>query len=183
TVQDYAVDPESSNPIATVIRSGRSVITTVDDDLLEQVARDERHLAAIRALRLDRVLVVPLQLRDRVLGALLLGSRAGARWVTPWALPIAQVLGQRAAKAVENAILHQEVGRLAVVERDRAAELGSVLAAIGEGIVIFDADGTVRSMNDAATRMLGGDLRDEATLRERLTETASAHQLAGASYG
>ena len=182
-LQAYPVDPESSNPIATVIRSGRSIITTLDDGVLRRVGRDDRHLTAIRALGLQRILVVPLQLRDRALGALLMGTRSSTGGFTEADLPVAEVLGQRAAKAVENALLHQEVGRLAVVERDRAAELGSVLSAIGEGIVIFDPDGTVRSMNAAATRMLGGDVADEATLRARLSEPDAAPRLAGTSYG
>ena len=101
-----------------------------------------------------------------------MGTRSSTGGFTEADLPVAEVLGQRAAKAVENALLHQEVGRLAVVERDRAAELGSVLSAIGEGIVIFDPDGTVRSMNAAATRMLGGDVADEADI-------ASAPERAG----
>jgi signal transduction histidine kinase len=181
--QDYPVDLGSPNPIATVIRTGRSVIATVDDALLVRVAQSERHLAAIRALGLARILVVPLQLRDRAIGALLLGSRDASVGFTEADLPVAEVIGQRAAKAVENALLHQEVRRLAVVERERAAELGSVLSAIGEGIVIFAHDGSVRSMNDAATRMLRGDVRDEAMLRDRLVDPASAPRLAGTTYG
>jgi signal transduction histidine kinase len=182
-VQEYPVDTDSANPIATVIGSGRSIMTTLDDELVQRVARDTRHLEAIRALQLERVVVVPLQQRGRVLGAMLMGMRAGGGGFTAADLPLAEVLGQRAGKAVENAILHQEVRRLAVIERDRAAELGSVLAAIGEGIVIFAADGSVQSMNGAATRMLGGDVRDEATLRARLTDEDAAPRLAGASYG
>jgi signal transduction histidine kinase len=182
-LQAYPVDPESSNPIATVIRTGRSVITTLDEGVIRRVGRDDRHLAAIRAMRLERILVVPLQLRDRVIGALLMGTRSSTRGFTEADLPVAEVLGQRAAKAVENALLHQEVGRLAVIERDRAAELSSVLSAIGEGIVIFDPEGKVRSMNAAATRMLGGDVPDEAALRARLSEPAAAPRLAGATYG
>jgi signal transduction histidine kinase len=112
-----------------------------------------------------------------------MGTRSTTGGFTEAALPVAEVLGQRTAKAVENALLHQEVARLAVIERDRAAELGSVLSAIGEGIVIFDADGAVRSMNAAAMLMLGGDAPDEAALRARLSEPDAAPRLAGATYG
>ena len=181
-VQEYPVDPESDNPIAVVIRAGRSVVRDVDDALLRDVARDERHLTAVRALGLARIIVVPLQLRERAIGALLLGAREGSAGFTDADLPVAEVLGQRAGKAVENALLHQEVRRLAIVERDRATELGSVLSAIGEGILIFDGEGNSRSMNQSATRMLGGDLRDEAMLRERLMDGIPASSLSGRTF-
>ena len=184
-VQDHPVDLDSPNPIATVIRTGRSATASISDELLVRVGQTERHLAAIRALGLDRVMIVPLQLRDRAIGALLLGTRDASGGFTEADLPVAEVIGQRAAKAVENALLHQEVRRLAVVERERAAELGSVLGAIGEGIVIFAADGGVRSMNDAASRMLGGHVRDEAMFRALLGDPADAvdpPSLVGTTY-
>jgi PAS domain-containing protein len=54
---------------------------------------------------------------------------------------------------------------LAEHEQLRAAELESVIGAIGEGIVVCGRDGSVRSTNDAAERILGGRIADLEALR------------------
>ena len=87
-------------------------------------------------------------------------------------ITVGQVLAQRAARAIENARLWREMRRLASHERERAAELASVIGAIGEGIVSFDADGRVRAHNAAASRMLGGSPRDHADVARRLAPGA-----------
>jgi signal transduction histidine kinase len=180
-LQAYPVDPDSDNPIARVIRSGRPLTAPVDSSVLDQIARDNAHRRAAEAAGLLRILVVPLWARGRAFGGLMFGSRDPHRSYGPDDVTVAEVLGQRAAKAVENARLHREVARLAAYERQRAAELDSVLAAIGEGIILFDGAGAVRSMNDSAVGMLKGRVSNEAELRAKLVG-ADDELHAGASF-
>jgi signal transduction histidine kinase len=69
---------------------------------------------------------------------------------------LATDLGDRAGRALENARLHGEVALLAEKQQRHAAELEAVIASIGEGIVVASPDGSVRSSNAAAVRLLGG---------------------------
>jgi signal transduction histidine kinase len=168
-LQSHPLDVSSDNPIATTIRTGHTTVLTIDDPLLVKIARDQVHLNAARAAGLREALIVPLRSGERVSGAILLATRDPDRHYDGDDILVAQVLAQRSAKAIDNARLHQEVRRLASDERERAAELTQVIGAIGEGIVLFDGQGRVRTQNVAAERMLGGPLVDWEDLQRRLS--------------
>jgi signal transduction histidine kinase len=78
---------------------------------------------------------------------------------------VAEQLGDRAGRALENARLHGEVGLLADRERRHAAELEAAIGALGEGILVTNPDGSIRMANEAAVRLLG---RTVATVEELL---------------
>jgi signal transduction histidine kinase len=88
---------------------------------------------------------------------------------------VAQELGSRAGRALENARLHAEVARLADREIGHAAELEAVLAAIGEGILVADPNGVIRSSNAAAVRLLGGRVITVSEVRDRLVSPDDGH--------
>jgi signal transduction histidine kinase len=84
-------------------------------------------------------------------------------------------MGNLCSQAMERARAYeaerasrQRGDRLARREAERSAELNSIITAIGEGILVVEPDGRVRSMNDAAERALGGPVRDWNDLRDRL---------------
>jgi K+-sensing histidine kinase KdpD len=167
-VQARPVDLATDNPIAKVIATRRPIRIDVTPELLDRVALDPEHRAALGRFRLARALIVPLLTHEEVVGSLLVGSRDPTRAYGEEDLATAEALAQRAARAIENVRLHLEVRRLLERERDHAAELESVIAAIGEGIVVLDGDGSVRTVNDAAVRILGGSVSDETALAARL---------------
>ncbi len=167
-VRRHPVDATSDNPIAAVIRDPRPLRIDLDDRVLQVVAQDEQHLAALRRFSLGRALVVPLLGHGGPMGAMLFGTRDLARLYDDEDVVMAQALAQRVARAIENVRLHLEVRRLAEQERDRVFELESVIASLGEGIVVIDRDGSVRSINAAALRLLDGPVADAAGLRERV---------------
>jgi excisionase family DNA binding protein len=88
------------------------------------------------------LVIVPLRVRDRTIGALF-GDRDGA----PLALDedqlsLAQVLGNQAALAVDNALLRKQ-------ERFRIAQLSTILDQMSEQVRACDLDGRLNLLNRA----------------------------------
>src|SRR6185295_10833349 len=100
------------NPVMIVLRTGKSVlIREVTEDDLRAAAEDEHHLAALRAARPRSLICVPLAARGRTLGSMMLISSAPERLYDQADVTIAEELAQRAAWAVDNALLYEAVER------------------------------------------------------------------------
>ena len=83
---------------------------------------------------------------------------------------VAEQLGDRAGRALDNARLHGEVALLADRERRHAAELEAAIGALGEGILVTNPDGSIRMANDAAPRLLGGPVASVDELLDRMLD-------------
>ncbi len=113
----YPLDPHSP-PVADVIRRGEpQVWPEVPESLLREVARNPEHLAMLRELGVNSVIVAPLVARERLLGGLLLVRRDPTRPYGAQDLALAQELGRRAGLSVDNARLYQEA-QAAIRARD-----------------------------------------------------------------
>jgi K+-sensing histidine kinase KdpD len=138
------------------------------------------------------VATLPLEIGGLVIGVL------GWRWATAQAFDSPQrealtTLAALTGQALERTRLYEsellaremsesgrrrtselagEVSRLAIREREHARSLESVIAAIGEGIVVVGPDGSVGTMNAAAEGLLGGRVATEAELADRLGTNA-----------
>lgn len=181
-LESHPVDPASGHPIAIAMRDRTIVTRDLDVPTLEAIG-DGVPRERLAGSGLQRFLAVPLVVRDRAIGALTFATLDADRLYGDADVAVAEVLAQRAAKAMENARLHGQVRRLASHERARAAELESVLAAIGEGIVVLAPDGRVHSANLAAERVLGGPVSDLDALRARLGQGADALAAPGVAFG
>jgi signal transduction histidine kinase len=181
-LESHPVDPASGHPVAVAMRDRTIVTRELDGPALEAIGDPERR-EELAGSGLQRFLAVPLVVRGRAIGALTFATLDPGRTYGDADISVAEVLAQRAAKAMENARLHGEVRRLASHERARAAELESVLAAIGEGIVVLAPDGQVHSANLAAERVLGGSVADLDELRARLGTGADAIVAPGVAFG
>lgn len=168
-IEAHPLDPAGSGPIAEVVRAGRAGVYHVDDETVTAAARDDEHAAALAATGARWALVTPLRSLGRTIGALAF-LRLEDRPYDDEEVALAEELGDRAGRALENARLHSEVGRLARRERGRAAELEAIVGAIGEGILVVDADCTIRSSNAAAVRFLGGPIATSGELLDRLLD-------------
>jgi PAS domain S-box-containing protein len=109
--------PERSDALAgpaRVVRTGEpELVREVGDSRLAAAARDEEHLAALRALGLRSWLIVPLPGRDRVIGALTLAQVGSPRAFAPEDVALASSLASRAALQLENARLSSERAEVA----------------------------------------------------------------------
>lgn len=105
------VDPEGNHPVARVVRSGHSeLLPELTDEMLEhEIAQSAEHLQFVRRVRYTSALVVPLRARGRILGACTVLHLRGEAQHDSEDLEVLEQLGRRAAVALDNARLHEEV--------------------------------------------------------------------------
>ena len=98
------------HPTATVLRSGRPLLLSeMPVGMVERVARDARHLQVWRELGAQSIMVVPLVARGHILGAMTLVASVSGRRYGSADLALAEELARRAALAVDNARLHEQL--------------------------------------------------------------------------
>jgi K+-sensing histidine kinase KdpD len=92
-----------------VLRTGKPLfVPVITPEMLAAGARDEQHLAMMRAFDFSAAIVVPLTARARTLGALTLCMSESHRRYDEADPAVAQDLVQRAAIAVDNARLFRD---------------------------------------------------------------------------
>ncbi|MCW3063553.1 MAG: putative sensor protein [Solirubrobacterales bacterium] len=120
---------EDPTGVGAVVRTGRSDFhPEVHPEMAEAAAKDEEHLAMIRALDVRAALIVPLRARGRVFGAMAFACAESARKLSDDDRRLIEELTDRAALAVDNARLHTELQRTTEAQRF-LAEAGRVLSA------------------------------------------------------
>ena len=101
------LDPEQG--LGRVLRTGEAEIyPEITEEMLAQAAVDERQLELLRAVGLRSVLIVPMRIGERILGAMTLVSAESARTLDRFDLELAEQTAARAAVAIENARLYSE---------------------------------------------------------------------------
>jgi signal transduction histidine kinase len=118
--------PSRNDPLGVpaVARSRRSeVISEVDDETLQTVARNERNLEILRQLGIGSVMIVPLLARGDVLGAMTFVGPDGYHYGDE-DLSLAEDLAARAAIAIDNSRLYRLAER-AREAAERASEAKS----------------------------------------------------------
>lgn len=103
----YPPDPASPQGVYGVLRSGRpELVSEIPDELLATVARDEGHLELFRKIGMRSVIIAPMNIRGRTIGAISFVSAETQRSFDATDLHFAMELARRAAVAVENARLY-----------------------------------------------------------------------------
>jgi GAF domain-containing protein len=104
---------------AEVARSTRTALwPEVPDELLETLARDERHVEELRRVGAESAVIVPLRTVDRMLGVMTLGSGSPGRF-SEREVDLVQELARRVALAIANAGEHREATRRAARRFER----------------------------------------------------------------
>ncbi len=99
--------PQSEEGIAR-LRNGETFwFPEITDEMLGAGAKDPEHLTLIRALNLRSMMVVPLQARGEVLGALTFASAESGRVFSAADLDLAKEITARCAVAIDNARLYR----------------------------------------------------------------------------
>lgn len=114
----YPIDPGAPwGPYGALSTGEAELYPEITDEMLAATAADDEHLRLLRGLGLGSLLIVPLKVRDQILGAITLASaESGQRYGQP-ELTLAMELADRAALAVENARLYKSA-----VEAQQLAE-------------------------------------------------------------
>jgi PAS domain S-box-containing protein len=109
-LRHYPADPSVMEGVQKVIETGQwDMRDRIEDEWLVREARgNENYLALLRHLDLRAHLCVPLQVGDRVIGAITFVTTGDGRTFTAADLALAQELAFRTATAVEHARLYQE---------------------------------------------------------------------------
>ncbi len=106
------LDPERG--VGRVLHTGEaSLLPEISEEMLQQAAVDERHLELLRALGFRSVLIVPMRLGDRTLGAMTLVSAESERVLDEFDLGFAEQIAARCAVAIENSRLYSERSSIA----------------------------------------------------------------------
>ncbi|HST32442.1 MAG TPA: SpoIIE family protein phosphatase, partial [Solirubrobacteraceae bacterium] len=117
-----AYEPEQLNPeqgLGLVLRTGESQLyTDIPDELLVAAALDEEHLRLLREVGMRAVLIVPLRVRERTIGALTMVDAESGRSFDRGDLGFAEQIAARAALAVEGARLYSERSAIARTLQD-----------------------------------------------------------------
>lgn len=105
----YPPDPSDEAGLYAVLRSGQpELYPEIPDALLEQSITDRQQLDTIRAIGMRSVMLVPMAVGGRAIGAVTLVSAESGRAFDEDDLAFAGDLARRAATAVENARLYTE---------------------------------------------------------------------------
>jgi PAS domain S-box-containing protein len=145
----YPPDPDAPRGVPQVLRTGEpDFMPVIPQELLDEaVGDDEEFGRIIEELGLKSSIAVPLTARGRTLGALTMIAAERHPIFTQVDLELAVELARRAAVAVDNARLYREA--------QRGADAARALAYVADGVVLLDADGTVRHWNPAAAAITG----------------------------
>ncbi len=150
------LDPNGEHPVARVIRSGAPVLLTeMADSSLRTFAEDTGHAEFMIANNYRSAIVVPLQARGRILGAISVLRLEPNKPIGPAQRPygqedleLAAELARRAALAIDNARLFSALRRL-------EQRLETILTSVAEAITVIDRDGATIFANQAAADLLG----------------------------
>lgn len=125
--QRYPEEIREDRGLGAVLRTGQiEVYSNISDEMVAQAARDPEHLALIRRLKITSSILVPLESRGKVLGAIRLLAAGGERHYTSDDVQLATDLARRAATAIDNAQLHR-----AVLKQESELRLAHSAARIG----------------------------------------------------
>jgi PAS domain S-box-containing protein len=112
-----AYEPDQLDPergLGLVLRTGDSQLyTDIPDELLAAAAVDEQHLALLREVGMRAVLIVPLRIGERAIGALTMVNAESGRSFDRGDVEFAEQIAGRAAIAVESARLYSERSAIA----------------------------------------------------------------------
>jgi len=137
--------PEADAGLPAVIRTGEPYfVPVVTDDVLVKMARNDEHLALLRSIGIHSAMIVPIETRGMILGALTLVSSRPERHFDEADLTTAESLGRRAAVAIDNARLYRAARAADEIKRNFLATMSHELRTPLTAIIGFEqllADG------------------------------------------
>jgi len=109
--REYAERLHDAGGTGAVLATGKSLLReSLPEEELAAAANTPEHLAWIKALGIVSAIVVPIKIRDRVIGVMHFISDRSRRRFREDDLRLAEDLAARASTAIENAQLFRELG-------------------------------------------------------------------------
>jgi len=180
--EKYPPDPNAAQGLWHVLRTGKSeLISEFSDSLMSATIRDmgQREMGQrdkLRTLGLRSYLAVPLSVRGKVLGVLTFVTAESGRHYTVEDLAVAEDLAHRAAVALENARLYQEV-READRRKDEflavlGHELRNPLAPISNALHLLKMPGAKPQVVEQAREMMERQIQHMVRLVDDLLDVS-----------
>jgi PAS domain S-box-containing protein len=173
----YPPDPAAPQGVWNVIRTGKPELAgEITDEMLEAGVKDAGLLGLLRQLGLRSYMGVPLIVRGKVLGAVtFIAAESGRRYGAD-DLALAEDLAQRAAVAIDNARLYQEV-READRRKDEflavlGHELRNPLAPISNALHILKQPGADGPLAEQAREVMERQVQHMARLVDDLLDVS-----------
>jgi PAS domain S-box-containing protein len=106
----YPPDPEAASGPSNVVRTGEpEIYPSITPEILRRSSRDEEHYRLAIEVGMTSAMIVPMIARGRILGAITIVAAESGRHYDERDLGFARELAARAALAVDNARLFQQV--------------------------------------------------------------------------
>jgi PAS domain S-box-containing protein len=145
----FPLDPEGNHPVARAMRTGEAeLLPELSADELERFAASDEHYEFMTRLRYHSAVVAPLQARGRIHGVLSVLHISSSRTYEAEDLSLVVDLARRAALALDNARLFED---LSSTER----QLEAILAGLAEAVTVQEPSGRLVFVNQAAADLLG----------------------------
>jgi PAS domain S-box-containing protein len=172
--------------ISGVASSGEPLlIERVTDDVLVSAAETEQALAALLAIKIRTVMVVPVAGREQIMGILVL-ARVGSRRRPFGRSDLSRVLGlaQLAGLALDNSGLRErsreqgaERSRIRALQQQSEARLQSVIEHAVDIVISLDRDGFIRYQSEGTRALLG--FEPEELVGRHILDVVQSEDLGG----
>ncbi|MDQ3066371.1 MAG: PAS domain-containing protein [Actinomycetota bacterium] len=162
----YPPEQNGAHPVSLVLASGEPFLAEdASDEPIRRAAVDDEHLELYRRLEATSYIVVPLEVRGRLLGTISLGTGESGRRFGRVDLELAQEIARRAAQAIDNALLYRAA-------QESFAQLDTLLVSAPVAIGFWDRELRFVRVNDALAELNGVSIEDHVgrTLAEVLPE-------------
>ena len=152
------------NGCPTALRTGQTeIIAELSDDALADVADSREHLAALRALQIGTVMVVPLRIRDEAIGSLTFVGARGGHAFDERDRTLAEQIAVGAALAIDNAVRADERAKSIAAAETALADRLAFMSSLSHGLrtplhAIF---GYAQLLADGIRGPLTGDQRHD----------------------
>ncbi|WP_304608691.1 PAS domain S-box protein [Hyalangium versicolor] len=166
----------SSSPVARVFETGEPSTVDITPEWLDAAAANAEHRALLEKLAPRSSLILPLKACGRTLGVMNLASMEPERMARPWVRVVAQGLADRAAIAIDNAMLYQQAREAVRVREDVVAivshDLRNPLNAITlSATMLIKREGLDAGTAKTATRIYAAADRAHRLIRDLLDFT------------
>lgn len=141
--------PREDDASRVALRTGEPLlIEEVSDQMLQSRARDEEHLDMLRQIGVSSIIVVPMLAHGKTVGVITFVAAESRRRYRTSDLVLAEELAGRAATAVDNARLYQDV-------RESEERFRCAIAEAPNPIMIHAEDGRILHLSNVWTTATG----------------------------
>jgi PAS domain S-box-containing protein len=143
----YPPEANQAHPVSEVLRSGEPfLVEDAREEALSHAAVDAEHLELYHGLEAMSYIVVPLEARGRLFGAISLGTGESGRRFDRVDLDLAHEIARRAAQAIDNALLFRAA-------QESYAQLDTLLVSAPVGIGFWDRELRFVRVNQALAQL------------------------------